>query len=201
MSVRRLAEPHLQPKDFAFTDANLAWAKKQIAKYPEGRQQSAVIPLLWRAQEQADGWLPQKAIEHVASLLGVANIRVLEVATFYTMFNLAPVGKFHVQMCGTTPCRLRGADALLDICHRRIGHQYDVTADGKFSWVEVECLGACVNAPMAQINVDYYEDLTPEIFEKILDEMAAGRTPKPGPQVDRQMSAPIGGATTLKETT
>jgi len=201
MSVRRLAEPHLQPESFAFTDANLAWAKQQIAKYPEGRQQSAVIPLLWRAQEQAGGWLPQKAIEHVASVLGMANIRVLEVATFYTMFNLAPVGKFHVQMCGTTPCRLRGADALLDICHRRIGHQYDVTADGKFSWVEVECLGACVNAPMAQINYDYYEDLTPESFEKILDEMAAGRTPKPGPQIDRQLSAPIGERTTLKETT
>jgi NADH-quinone oxidoreductase subunit E len=201
MAVRRLAEPHLQPKEFTFTADNLAWAKKQIAKYPEGRQQSAVIPLLWRAQEQAGGWLPQKAIEHVADVLGMANIRVLEVATFYTMFNLAPVGKFHVQMCGTTPCMLRGAGALLDICNRRIGHQYEVTADGKFSWVEVECLGACVNAPMAQINVDYYEDLTPESFEKILDEMAAGRTPKPGPQVDRQLSAPIGGATTLKETT
>ena len=201
MAVRRLAEPHLQPKEFSFSTENLAWAKKQIAKYPEGRQQSAVIPLFWRAQEQAGGWLPQKAIEHVADVLGMANIRVLEVATFYTMFNLAPVGKFHVQMCGTTPCRLRGADALLDICNRRIGHQYEVTADGKFSWVEVECLGACVNAPMAQINYDYYEDLTPESFEKILDEMAAGRTPKPGPQVDRQLSAPIGGATTLKETT
>jgi NADH-quinone oxidoreductase subunit E len=201
MAVRRLAEPHLQPASFAFTDENLAWAKKQIAKYPEGRQQSAVIPLLWRAQEQAGGWLPQKAIEHVAEVLGMANIRVLEVATFYTMFNLAPVGKFHVQMCGTTPCMLRGAGALIDICNRRIGHQYEVTADGKFSWVEVECLGACVNAPMAQINYDYYEDLTPETFEKILDEMAAGRTPKPGPQVDRQMSGPIGGPTTLKETT
>jgi NADH-quinone oxidoreductase subunit E len=201
MAVRRLAEPHLQPKEFAFTAENLAWAKKQIAKYPEGRQQSAVIPLLWRAQEQAGGWLPQKAIEHVAQVLGMANIRVLEVATFYTMFNLAPVGKFHVQMCGTTPCMLRGAGALIDICNRRIGHQYEVTEDGKFSWVEVECLGACVNAPMAQINFDYYEDLTPESFEKILDEMAAGRTPKPGPQIDRQLSAPIGGATTLKETT
>jgi NADH-quinone oxidoreductase subunit E len=201
MAVRRLAEPHLQPASFAFTDENLAWAKKQIAKYPEGRQQSAVIPLLWRAQEQAGGWLPQKAIEHVAEVLGMANIRVLEVATFYTMFNLAPVGKFHVQMCGTTPCMLRGAGALIDICNRRIGHQYEVTPDGKFSWVEVECLGACVNAPMAQINYDYYEDLTPETFEKILDEMAAGRTPKPGPQVDRQLSAPIGGPTTLKETT
>ena len=201
MAVRRLAEPHLQPKEFAFTAENLAWAQQQIAKYPEGRQQSAVILLLWRAQEQAGGWLPQKAIEHVAEILGMANIRVLEVATFYTMFNLAPVGKFHVQMCGTTPCMLRGAGALIDICNRRIGHQYEVTADGKFSWVEVECLGACVNAPMAQINYDYYEDLTPETFEKILDEMAAGRTPKPGPQIDRQLSAPIGGATTLKETT
>jgi NADH-quinone oxidoreductase subunit E len=201
MAVRRLAEPHLQPKEFAFTADNFAWAKKQIAKYPEGRQQSAVIPLLWRAQEQAGGWLPQKAIEHVAEVLGMANIRVLEVATFYTMFNLVPVGQFHVQMCGTTPCMLRGAGALIDICNRRIGHQYEVTADGKFSWVEVECLGACVNAPMAQINYDYYEDLTPETFEKILDEMASGRSPKPGPQVDRQLSAPIGGATTLKETT
>jgi NADH-quinone oxidoreductase subunit E len=197
MAVRRLAEPHLQPKEFAFTAENLAWAKKQIAKYPEGRQQSAVIPLLWRAQEQAGGWLPQKAIEHVAGVLGMANIRVLEIATFYTMFNLAPVGKFHVQMCGTTPCVLRGAEKLIDICNRRIGHQYEVTADGKFSWVEVECLGACVNAPMAQINYDYYEDLTPETFEKILDEMAAGRIPKPGPQIDRQLSAPVGGPTTL----
>jgi NADH-quinone oxidoreductase subunit E len=199
MAVRRLAEPHLQPKEFAFSADNRAWADRQIAKYPEGRQASAVIPLLWRAQEQAGGWLPQKAIEHVAEVLGMARIRVLEVATFYTMFNLAPVGKFHVQMCGTTPCRLRGADALIDICNRRIGHQYEVTSDGTFSWVEVECLGACVNAPMAQINYDYYEDLTPESLEKILDEMAAGRTPKPGPQVDRQLSAPIGGPTTLTD--
>jgi NADH-quinone oxidoreductase subunit E len=200
MAVRRLAEPHLQPESFAFTADNLAWAEKQIAKYPDGRQASAVIPLLWRAQEQAGGWLPQKAIEYVANVLGMANIRVLEVVTFYTMFNLAPIGKFHVQMCGTTPCMLRGAGALIVICNRRIGHQFEVTADGKFSWVEVECLGACVNAPMAQINYDYYEDLTPETFEKILDDMAAGRTPKPGPQVDRQFSAPIGGPTTLKTT-
>jgi NADH-quinone oxidoreductase subunit E len=199
MAVRRLAEPHLQPASFAFSEDNRAWAKKQIAKYPDGRQQSAVIPLLWRAQEQAGGWLPQKAIEHVAEVLEMARIRVLEVATFYTMFNLAPVGKFHVQMCGTTPCMLRGAGVLIDICNRRIGHQYDVTADGNFSWVEVECLGACVNAPMAQINYDYYEDLSPESFEKILDELAAGRAPKPGPQVDRQLSAPIGGATTLTD--
>jgi NADH-quinone oxidoreductase subunit E len=199
MSVRRLAEAHLQPKEFAFTAENRAWADRQIAKYPDGRQQSAVIPLLWRAQEQAGGWLPQRAIEHVAELLGMANIRVLEVATFYTMFNLAPVGKFHVQMCGTTPCVLRGAQELIDICHRRIGEQMHVTGDGKFSWVEVECLGACVNAPMTQINYDYYEDLTSETFEKILDELAAGRTPKPGPQIDRQLSAPIGEPTTLTD--
>jgi NADH-quinone oxidoreductase subunit E len=198
MAVRRLAPPEIQPKDFAFTAENAAWAKQQIAKYPEGRQASAVIPLLWRAQEQAGGWVPQKAIEHVAEVLGMARIRVLEVATFYTMFNLEPVGKFHVQLCTTTPCMLRGSDALRTICQRRIGEQHHVTADGKFSWLEVECLGACVNAPMAQINYDYYEDLTPETFEKVLDEFAAGRTPKPGPQIDRQLSEPIGGPTTLK---
>ena len=147
--------------------------KKQIAKYPEGRQQSAIIPLLWRAQEQAGGWLPEVAIRHVADFLGMAHIRALEVATFYTMFNLAPVGKFHVQLCGTTPCRLRGADAIEDVCRKRIGEQGHVTADGKFSWVEVECLGACVNAPMVQINADYYEDLTQDSFLAILD--ALGR--------------------------
>src|SRR5712692_5760351 len=126
MSVRRLAEK--QPANFAFTEENFAWAKEQIAKYPEGRQASAVIPLLWRAQEQAGGWLPQKAIEHVAELLGMARIRVLEVATFYTMFNLAPVGKFHVQLCGTTPCVLRGADQLIKLCHERIGDELHVGA-------------------------------------------------------------------------
>jgi NADH-quinone oxidoreductase subunit E len=197
VTTRRLAPASLQPGTFVFTDGNLDWAKQQIAKYPEGRQASAVIPLLWRAQEQAGGWLPQKAIEHVAEMLGMARIRVLEVATFYTMFNLAPVGKFHVQLCGTTPCMLRGSEALRAVCERRIGEQLHVTADGTFSWIEVECLGACVNAPMAQINYDYYEDLSPASFEKILDELAAGRTPKPGPQVDRQLSAPIGGPTTL----
>jgi NADH-quinone oxidoreductase subunit E len=198
MSVRRLAPPEIQPKDFAFTAENLAWARAQIAKYPEGRQASAVIPVLWRAQEQSGGWLPEAAIRAVAELLDMAHIRVLEVATFYTMFNLAPVGKFYVQFCGTTPCMLRGAEALRQVCERRIGPQHHVTADGKFSWIEVECLGACVNAPMVQINYDFYEDLTAESFEKILDEFAAGRTPKPGPQVDRQLSAPVGGATTLK---
>src|SRR6266850_2988942 len=193
MTNRRLAPREIQPKEFSFTAENRAWADKVIARYPQGRQQSAVIPLLWRAQEQHDGWLPQKAIEHVAELLGMARIRVLEVATFYTMFNLAPVGKFHVQLCTTTPCMLRGSDALRDICARRIGEQLHVTADGKFSWVEVECLGACVNAPMAQINYDYYEDLTPESLNQILDDLAAGKEVKPGPQVERQLSAPVGG--------
>jgi NADH-quinone oxidoreductase subunit E len=197
MAVRRLAPPELQPKNFSFTAANLDWAKDQIAKYPEGRQQSAIIPILWRAQEQAGGWLPQKAIEHVADLLGMAKIRALEVATFYTMFNLEPVGKFHVQLCGTTPCLLRGGDKLLKLCHEKIGEQMHVTADGKLSWVEVECLGACVNAPVAQINVDYYEDLTPATLAKILDDLVAGKEVKPGPQIDRQLSAPVGGATTL----
>ena len=198
MSVRRLAPADQQPKEFAFSAQNLEWAKQQIAKYPEGRQASAVIPLLWRAQEQAGGWLPQKAIEHVAGLLGMAHIRVLEVATFYTMFNLDPVGKFNVQLCGTTPCMLRGADELKKVCRRKIGDQHHVTGDGNFSWVEVECLGACVNAPMVQINYDFYEDLTAESLEKILDDLAAGKKPKPGPQIDRHFSAPVGGPTTLK---
>ncbi|MGH6740201.1 MAG: NAD(P)H-dependent oxidoreductase subunit E, partial [Bradyrhizobium sp.] len=143
-------------------------------------------------------WLPEAAIRHVAEFLGMAHIRALEVATFCTMFNLVPVGKFHVQLCGTTPCRLRGADALEKVCRDRIGDQGHVTGDGKFSWIEVECLGACVNAPMAQINYDYYEDLTAESFNKILDGLAAGKKVKPGPQIDRQLSAPVGDPTTLK---
>jgi NADH-quinone oxidoreductase subunit E len=199
MSVCRLAPPEIQPKDFAFSKDNLAWAKEQLKKYPEGRQQSAIIPLLWRAQEQSGGWLPEAAIRHVADFLGMAHIRSLEVATFYTMFNLQPVGKFHVQLCGTTPCRLRGADDLEKVCRSRIGEQGDITSDGKLSWVEVECLGACVNAPMVQINYDFYEDLTAESFNKILDDLTAGKKVKPGPQIDRQLSAPVGGATTLKE--
>ena len=195
MSVRRLAEK--QPASFVFTAKNLAWAKAQIAKYPPGRQASAVIPILWRAHEQSGGWLPQKAIEAVADLLGMANIRVLEVATFYTMFNLAPVGKFYVQLCGTTPCMLRGCDELKKVCKRMIGEEGHVAHDGLFSWTEVECLGACVNAPMVQINADYYEDLDAESFTRILNDLSSGRKPKPGPQIDRQLSAPVGGPTTL----
>jgi NADH-quinone oxidoreductase subunit E len=200
MSVRRLAPPELQPKQFVFTADNLAWAKQQIAKYPEGRQQSAIIPVLWRAQEQAGGWLPQKAIEYVADLLGMARIRALEVATFYTMFLLSPVGRTaHVQVCGTTPCMLRGAEEIKKVCQRRIHPEpFHVSADGGFSWEEVECLGACVNAPMVLIWNDTYEDLTPESFDKVLDGFLKHAPPKPGPQIDRQFSAPVGGPTTLK---
>jgi NADH-quinone oxidoreductase subunit E len=199
MSVRRLAEK--QPPSFAFSPENLEWAQAKIGQYPPGRQQSAVIPVLWRAQEQCGGWLPQKAIEAVADMLGMAKIRVLEVATFYTMFNLAPVGRFHVQLCGTTPCMLRGSEGLKAVCRRVIGGQDRVSADGVFFWTEVECLGACVNAPMVQINADYYEDLTPNSLTRILNELAAGKTPKPGPQIDRHLSAPIGGETTLTDPT
>jgi NADH-quinone oxidoreductase subunit E len=197
MAVRRLAPVQIQPKEFAFTAENLEWARVQIAKYPDGRQDSAVIPLLWRAQEQAGGWLPEVAIRYVADLLGMAHIRVLEVATFYTMFNLEPVGKFLIQLCGTTPCMLRGSEDLKRVCREKIGDERHVTADGKLSWMEVECLAACVNAPMVQINADFYEDLTAESFARILDEFAAGRVPPPGPQIDRQLSAPVGGPTTL----
>jgi NADH-quinone oxidoreductase subunit E len=199
MAVRRLAEPALQPKSFAFTAENLDWAKGQIARYPEGRQASAIIPILWRAQEQAGGWLPQKAIEHVAALLGMPKIRALEVATFYTMFNLAPVGRFHVQVCGTTPCMLRGSDDVFTACAKRGLKKGKTTGDGLFTLSEVECLGACANAPMVQINDDNYEDLDELRMGVILDALARGETPKPGPQIDRQTSCPVGGPTTLKK--
>jgi NADH-quinone oxidoreductase subunit E len=189
-----------QPDAFAFTPANLDWARAQMAKYPEGRQASAVIPLLFRAQEQ-EGWLSKPAIEAVAGMLGMAYIRVLEVATFYFMFQLAPVGSVaHVQVCGTLPCMLRGSEDLMALCQRRIGRdQHHPSADGRFSWEEVECLGACANAPMAQIGKDYYEDLTPERLGLILDELAAGRVPPPGPQDGRFASEPAGGPTTLTQ--
>src|SRR5258708_12021974 len=209
MGVGGLANAAIQPESFAFTEENRAWAEREITKYPPGRQHAAILPLLWRAQEQAGGWLPQKAIEHVADLLDMPKIRALEVATFYTMFNLAPVGRFHVQLCGTTPCVLRGANKLIKLCHERIGEPLEVTADGKLSWTEFECLGACVNGPVAQIscvnphspqvNYDYYEDLSPESFTRILDDLTAGKAVKPGPQVTRQLSAPVGGLTTLTD--
>ena len=195
MSVRRLAAE--QPEGFAFTPENLEWAKAQLKKYPEGKQASAVLAILWRAQEQMGGWLPEPALRTVADMLGMAYIRIYEIATFYTMFNLAPGGRHYVQVCGTTPCWLRGADEIKDTCRRLIGPPGQVTADGAFSWTEVECLAACVNAPVAQINKDYYEDLTPESLEKILKDLKAGRPVKQGPQDGRQASAPLGGPITL----
>ena len=203
MSVRRLAPKELQPASFTFSDENLAWAKQQIAKYPAGRQASAVIAILWRVQEQHEGWVSEAAIRAIADLLEMPYIRVLEIATFYTMFQLQPVGKkAHVQVCGTTPCRLRGAADLIEVCQSRIHREpFHVSKDGNFSWEEVECLGACVNAPMVLISKDTFEDLTKESFGKVLDGFASGNLPKPGPQIDRQFSAPVGGPTTLKETT
>lgn len=196
MSVRRVAEN--QPDDFAFTKENISWAKEQIAKYPKGRQASAIIPLLWQAQKQSGGWLPEPAIRYVAEFIDMPHMRAMEVATFYTMFNLEPVGEHFVQLCGTTPCWLRGADNLKDVCRKIIGEQNTVTEDGKLSWLEVECLGACVNAPMVQINDDFYEDLTAEWFEKILLDLKRGDTVSPGPQTSRQASEPEGGRTVLK---
>jgi NADH-quinone oxidoreductase subunit E len=197
MSVRRLASD--QPEGFAFTPENLEWAKTQIEKYPEGKQASAVLAILWRAQEQMGGWLPEPALRSVADLLGMAYIRIYEIATFYTMFNLAPVGRYYVQVCGTTPCWLRGADEIKNTCRRVIGEPNHVTPDGLFSWTEVECLGACVNAPMAQINKDYFEDLTPESLESLLANLKAGRPVTPGPQNGRHASAPLGAPITLTD--
>jgi NADH-quinone oxidoreductase subunit E len=199
VSVRRLADDSVQPTSFAFTAANLKWAKETIKKYPKGKQASAVIPILWRAQEQHDGWVSRAAMEEVGNMLDMPFIRVYEVATFYTMFQLAPVGKkAHVQVCGTTPCMLRGSEDLMKVCKRKIAEQpHTLSADGDFSWEEVECLGACVNAPMIQIFSDTYEDLTPEAMEDLLDKIARGQKIKPGPQIDRIMAAPEGGLTSL----
>ncbi|MGI3184283.1 NADH-quinone oxidoreductase subunit NuoE [Nioella aestuarii] len=196
--LRRLY--HDQPESFAFTPANQAWAEAQITKYPEGRAQSAVIPLLWRAQEQ-EGWLTRPAIEAVSDMLGMTYIRTLEVATFYFMFQLQPVGAIaHVQVCGTTSCMICGAEDLIAVCKDKIAaNAHELSADGNFSWEEVECLGACANAPMVQIGKDYYEDLTAEKFAWILDELAAGRVPTPGPQNGRYASEPLSGLTSLKD--
>jgi NADH-quinone oxidoreductase subunit E len=195
MSVRRFADE--QPASFEFTPENTAWAEREIAKYPAGRQASAVLALLWRAQMQNGAWLSRAAIEKVAATLDMPNIRVLEIATFYTMFNLAPVGRYYVQLCGTTPCMLCGAEDIKAVCRERIGESGHVTTDGLFSWTEVECLGACCNAPMVQINEDYYEDLTPEKFARLLDDLAAGRPVTTGSQTGRVSSEPVGGLTAL----
>ncbi|XXK32384.1 NADH-quinone oxidoreductase subunit NuoE [Rhodobacteraceae bacterium nBUS_24] len=194
--LRRL---HLdQPKSFAFTPANLAWAEAQITKYPEGRQASAIIPLLWRAQEQ-EGWLTRPAIETIAEMLGMAYIRALEVASFYFMFQLQPVGSVaHIQVCGTTSCMICGAEDLVAVCREKIAPKpHELSADGKFSWEEVECLGACSNAPMAQIGKDYFEDLTAERFSEMIDQLARGEVPNAGPQNGRYSSEPSTGLTSL----
>jgi NADH-quinone oxidoreductase E subunit len=189
----------VQPATFAFTPENLAKAKAFMAKYPEGRQGSAVIAVLDLAQRQHDGWLPRAAMDHVAELLDMAPIRVYEVATFYTMFNLQPVGRHHIQVCRTTPCWLRGADDLTRACQRKLGIGLkERTADGKFSLMEVECLGGCVNAPVVQINDDFYEDLDVAKLEDLLDRLGRGEKPPTGSQIGRQFSAPVGGSTTLK---
>lgn len=196
--LRRLYKD--QPDAFAFTPDNQAWADAQITKYPEGRQASAIIPLLWRAQEQ-EGWLSRPAIEHVAEMLGLAYIRALEVATFYFMFQLQPVGSVaHIQICGTTSCMICGAEDLVSVCQEKIAAKaHQLSEDGKFSWEEVECLGACANAPMAQIGKDYYEDLTADKLRALLDGMAAGNVPVPGPQNGRYAAEPASGLTTLKD--
>ncbi|MEP1198546.1 NADH-quinone oxidoreductase subunit NuoE [Tateyamaria sp.] len=196
--LRRL---HLdQPDSFAFTPANQAWAEAQITKYPEGRQASAIIPLLWRAQEQ-EGWLTRPAIETVADMLDMAYIRALEVASFYFMFQLQPVGSVaHIQVCGTTSCMICGAEDLVAVCKQKIAKKpHQLSEDGKFSWEEVECLGSCANAPMAQIGKDYYEDLTAARMGELIDELAAGKVPTPGPQNGRYAAEPLSGLTTLKD--
>ena len=197
MSVRRLAKE--QPSSFTFSAETLEKANWWIAKYPESRRQSAVIPILWLVQKQ-EGWVSEPAITAIAKLLAMPQIRVFEVATFYTMFMLEPVGSAAlIQVCGTTPCMLRGSDALIKVCKDKIGPKDKLSADGKFTWQEVECLGACCNAPMAQINDYYYEDLTPENLSAIIDDFAAGKSPKPGPYNGRHTSEPLGGVSSLTD--
>lgn len=189
-----------QPESFAFTAENQKWAEAQLTKFPEGRQASAVIPLLWRAQEQ-EGWVSKPAIEYIADMLGMAYIRVLEVCSFYFMFQMQPTGSVaHVQICGTTSCMICGAEDLIAVCQDKIAPKpFTLSADGKFTWEEVECLGACTNAPMAQIGKDYYEDLTAEGFAQMLDDLAAGKKVVPGPQNGRYAAEPKSGLTSLTE--
>ncbi len=197
MSVRRLAKD--QPASFAFSKETMKKVDWWIAKYPADRARSAVIPMLWLVQKQ-EGWVSEPAIRAIADKLDMAYIRVLEVATFYTMFMLEPVGSAAlIQVCGTTPCMLRGAGDLMKVCKDRIGPKQTLSADGKFYWEEVECLGACVNAPMAMVNDYYFEDLTAADMNQIIDDFAVGKSPKPGPRVDRVNSAPEGGPLTLTD--
>ena len=190
----------IQPEAFVFSNKNKAWAKEQIKKFPKGREASAIIPLLWRAQEQ-EGWLSRPAIEYVADFLGMNYIRALEVATFYFMYHLKPVGSIaHVQVCGTTSCMICGSENLMDICKELISvEQNTLSEDGKFSWEEVECLGACSNAPMIQIGKDYYEDLNAESFKNIIETFRSGKIPRAGSQTGRYSSEPLKGLTSLKD--
>jgi NADH-quinone oxidoreductase subunit E len=198
LSLRRLAPE--QPKSFAFTPENQAWAQKQIKKYPEGRQASAIVPLLWRAQEQNGGHVTEPMMRVIGEMLGLSPIRVLEIATFYTMFNLKPVGEHLLQVCTTTPCWLRGSDAVVAACKKHIHpHPETVSADGKLSWMEVECLGACVNAPVVQLRDDFYEDLDGPRAEQLINDLRTGRPTKPGSAIGRQTSAPDGGPLTLTD--
>lgn len=196
MSVRRLATE--QPDSFTFSKETMDEARWWIAKYPPERKQSAVIPIMWLVQKQ-EGWVSEPAIQEIAKLLEMPPIRVLEVATFYTMFQLHPVGKHHLQVCGTTPCMLRGSEELKAVCKRRIGPAHTVTADGLFSWEEMECMGACVNAPIVAIHDYYHEDLSPDAFEAIIDKLARGEKIEPGSATKRQTSAPEGAARTLTD--
>ncbi len=196
MSVRRLAAE--QPDSFSFSPATMELARWWMAKYPESRKASAVIPIMWLVQKQ-EGWVSEPAIRAMAELLGMPTIRVLEVATFYTMFHLSPVGKHHFQLCGTTPCMLRGAEDLKAVCKKRIGEKHAVSADGKFSWEEVECLGACVNAPVIAIDDYFHEDLTPDALEALMDKLARGETITPGSAIGRQTSSPEGGTPALTD--
>ena len=189
---------HGADEPFAFNAETDALAQAAIAKYPEGNQRSAVMPLLDIAQRQCGGWLPMPAMEYIADYLDMPAIRVLEVASFYTMYNMKPMGKYFVQVCGTTPCWLRGSDNIMKVCHDELGIKSGETSeDGMFSLLEVECLGACVNAPMMQINDDYYEDLDSDSTKRIFDQLRAGQTPKTGSQVDRHTCEPMGGMTSL----
>ena len=200
MTEPAAAPPFDQPASFAFSPENLERAEAHIAKYPPGRQASAVLPLLDLAQRQQGGWLPRAAMDYVAEMLGMAQIRVYEVATFYTMFNLRPVGRYLLQACTTTPCWLRGSDDVVAACERKLGIAMgDTTPDGLFTLVEVECLGACVNAPILQVNDDYYEDLDGPATETLLEALSEGRPPPPGSVAGRHGSEPVGGRKTLLE--
>jgi NADH-quinone oxidoreductase subunit E len=199
MSVRRLS-PNQPTEEFRFSEENLKWAEAQLKKFPEGRQQSAIIPFLWRAQVQNGGWITKPIITYIADWLDMAEIRIYEVVTFYTMFNLEPVGEHLIQVCTTTPCWLRGSDDLVKVCKNKIAEKAQtLSEDGKFSWMEVECLGACSNAPMIQIGDDYYEDLDEKSMEDIIDRLARGEEVKPDSQIGRASSEPAGGLTSLTD--